>query len=141
MARSDMSGSGYTVRQAAALLGLTEDAIRKRVLAGRLDGHVDEGSFVVSADAVESARRDHLERINARDARAGATTDGAQQELKHLRETVERLQEELVRTRAALQSMVQAESAINDGLRAHLDVIQQLTLPGSVRSLMDTSGT
>jgi len=139
MASSDMSE--YTVRQAAALLGLTEDAIRKRVLAGRLDGHVNEGSFVVSAGAVESARQELLDRLTATDARGGATTYDAQQEVTYLRATVNRLNEELETTRAAMQSLMQAEAAMNDVFRAHLDAIQQLTLPGSARFLTSPSST
>lgn len=129
MARS--SAPAYTVRQAAMLLGLTEDAIRKRVLAGRLDGHADNGMFVVSAEAVESERRQLLERLNAVDARSGAALSAEQ------RDELERLREELVRTRAALQSLSQAQASLQDASRAQLDALQQFTLPGSPRSLMD----
>jgi vacuolar-type H+-ATPase subunit I/STV1 len=128
---SRASAPAYTVRQAAALLGLTEDAIRKRVLSGRLDGHAEGGIFVVSADAVESERRQLLDRLNAVDARGGARRPDAQQE------ELERLQEEVVRTRAALQSLTQAQASLHDALRAQLDALQQFTLPGSPRSLMD----
>jgi hypothetical protein len=129
MARS--SAPAYTVRQAATLLGLTEDAIRKRVLAGRLDGHVDNGMFVVSAEAVESERRQLLERLNAVDARGGAALSARQ------REELERLREELIRTRAALQSLTQAQASLQDASRAQLDALQQFMLPGSPRSLTD----
>lgn len=130
MSRS--SAPGYTVRQAAALLGLTEDAIRKRVLAGKLDGHVDAGTFVVSADAVEFERQQLLDRLNATDARGGARWPDPHQE------ELERLREEVVRTRAALQSLTQAQASLQEALRAQLDALQQFTLPGSPRSLMDT---
>ena len=130
MSRS--SAPAYTVRQAAALLGLTEDAIRKRVLAGRLDGHVDGGIFVVSAEAVETERRQLLDRLNATDARGGARASDVHQE------ELERLREEVVRTQAALQSLTQAQASLQDALRAQLDALQQFTLPGSPRSLMDS---
>jgi len=131
-----MDGSGsspqdYTVRQAAALLGRTEDAIRKRVIAGRLDGRSNEGVFVVSAEAVESERRQILERLNAVDARGDTTMRYVQ------KEELERLREEAVRARAALQSLIQAQASLNDTLKAQLDAIQQLILPGSPRSLME----
>lgn len=131
MASSDSPPRTYTVREAAALLGLTEDAIRKRVLAGRLDGRVDDGMSVVAADAVESDRRKLLERLNAMDARGGAAARYAP------KEELERLREEVVRAHAALQSLIQAQAHLNDTLKAQLDAIQQLTLPGSPRSLMD----
>jgi hypothetical protein len=120
----------YTVRQAAALLGLTEDAIRKRVVAGRLDGRVDDGMFLVAAEAVESARRELLERLNAVDARGEVAA------LYAPKEELERLREEVVRAKGALQSMIQAQASLNDTLKMQLDAIQQLTLPGSPRSLM-----
>jgi hypothetical protein len=129
MASSNPATSDYTVRDAASLLGLTEDAIRKRVLAGTLDGHVDQGVFVVSAEAVESARQKLLGRLNAVDARAGAH-DARGEEL-------ERLREEVVRYKAALQSMIQAQAHLNDAIRAQLDTVQQFALPASPRSLMD----
>jgi vacuolar-type H+-ATPase subunit I/STV1 len=131
MVSSASSARDYTVRQAAALLGLTEDAIRKRVIAGRLDGHVDQGVFVVAADAVESERRQLLERLNAVDTRSDATARYVPQE------ELEQLREEVVRLRAALQSLIQAQASLNDTARAQLDAMQQLTLPGSPRSLMD----
>jgi hypothetical protein len=129
------SASDYTVRHAATLLGLTEDAIRKRVLAGRLDGHVDEGVFVVSAEAVESERRQLLARLNALDARVEVAAHDAQ------REVTERLREDAIRARAALQSMIQAQASLTDTLRAQLDALQQFALPGSARSLMDADHT
>jgi hypothetical protein len=125
------SPQDYTVRQAAALLGLTEDAIRKRVIAGRLDGRANEGVFVVAAEAVESERRQILERLNAVDARGDATMRYVQ------KEELERLREEAVRARAALQSLIQAQASLNDTLKAQLDAIQQLILPVSPRPLMD----
>jgi hypothetical protein len=131
MARPGSPARDYTVRQAAALLGLTEDAIRKRVLAGRLDGRASEGVFVVAAEAVEFQRRQLLERLNAVDARGDAVGRYVPQE------ELERLREEVVRARAALQSLIQAQASLNDTLKAQLDAIQQLTLPGSPRSLLD----
>jgi hypothetical protein len=131
MASSNSSAGDYTVRQAAALLGLTEDAIRKRVLAGRLDGRAYEGAFVVAAEAVESERQQLLERLNAVDARGDARARYVPEE------ELERLREEVVRARAALQSLIQAQASLNETLKAQLDAIQQLTLPGSPRSLMD----
>jgi hypothetical protein len=135
MATSESSPSDYTVRQTATLLGLTEDAIRKRVLAGRLDGRVDAGVFVVSAEAVEWERRKLLERLNAVDARSGFAPHDAREE------ELERLREDVVRARAAFQSLIQAQASLKDSLGAQLDALQQLTLPGSPRSLMDTGGT
>jgi|SRR5580693_6480343 hypothetical protein len=132
MAGSDSPARDYTVRHAAALLGLTEDAIRKRVLAGRLDGQANEGAFVVAAEAVEFERRHLLERLNAVDARDASARYVPQGEL-------ERLREEVVRARAALQSLIQAQASLNDTLKAQLDAIQQLVLPASPRSLMDAS--
>jgi hypothetical protein len=131
MTSSNSSAGDYTVRQAAALLGLTEDAIRKRVLAGRLDGRAYEGAFVVAAEAVESERQQLLERLNAVDARGDARARYVPEE------ELERLREEVVRARAALQSLIQAQASLNETLKAQLDAIQQLTLPGSPRSLMD----
>jgi vacuolar-type H+-ATPase subunit I/STV1 len=131
MTSSNSSAGDYTVRQAAALLGLTEDAIRKRVLAGRLDGRANEGAFVVAAEAVESERQQLLERLNAVDARGDARARYVPEE------ELERLREEVVRARAALQSLIQAQASLNETLKAQLDAIQQLTLPGSPRSLMD----
>ena len=125
-------GPEYTVRQAATLLGLTEDAIRKRVLAGRLNGHADEGIFVVSAEAVESERRQLLERLIAVDARQGSAPHAT------LQGEIERLREDAVRARAALQSMIQAQGSLNEALGAQLDALQQFSLPASPRSLMDT---
>jgi hypothetical protein len=133
MASPNSSARDYTVRQAAELLGLTEDAIRKRVIAGRLDGRAEEGVFVVAAEAVESERRQILERLNAVDGRSDATARYVP------KEELERLREEVVRARAALQSLIQAQASLNDTLKAQLDAIQQLTLPGSPRSLMDVS--
>jgi vacuolar-type H+-ATPase subunit I/STV1 len=129
MSRS--SAPAYTVRQAAALLGLTEDAIRKRVLAGRLDGQVDGGIFVVSAEAVETERRQLLDRLNAVDARGGARPSDVDQE------ELERLREEVVRTRAALQSLTESQASLQDALKAQLDALQQFTLPGSPRALVE----
>jgi hypothetical protein len=131
MASTGSPGRDYTVRQAAALLGLTEDAIRKRVIAGRLDGSAHGGVFVVAAGAVESERRELLERLNAVDGRSDAATRYVS------KDELERLREEVVRARAALQSLVQAQASLNDTVKAQLDAIQQLTLPGSPRSLMD----
>jgi hypothetical protein len=131
MAGPVASTRDYTVRQAAALLGLTEDAIRKRVLAGRLGGRADDGVFVVDAEAVESERRQLLARLNAVDARG----DAAERYVP--KDELERLREEVVRARAALQSLIQAQASLNDTLKAQLDAIQQLTLPGSPRSLLD----
>jgi hypothetical protein len=132
----DPAALHYTVRQAAALLGLTEDAIRKRVIAGRLDGHADDGVFVVSAAAVESERRLLLERLNAVDARGrSAASHGIE-----ARE-MERAREDAVRANGALQSLIQAQTSLNDTLRAQLDALQQFMIPASPRSLTDTDNT
>jgi excisionase family DNA binding protein len=134
MVDSGSPAADYTVKQAAALLGLTEDAIRKRVFTGRLDGHSGGGVFLVSAQAVEAERQRLLTRLNAVDARPGiAAHDMRDEELGRLRE-------ELVRTQAALQSLVQAQASLNDTLRAQLDALQQLALPGSPRLLLENRG-
>jgi hypothetical protein len=130
MADSGSATADYTVKQAATLLGLTEDAIRKRVLAGRLDGHSGGGVFVVSARAVEAERQELLKRLDAVDARIGAAPRD---------DELGRLREELVRTQAALQSLIQAQASLNDTVRGQLDALQQLTLPGSPRSLMENN--
>jgi hypothetical protein len=67
--------------------------------------------------------------VDARDASARYVPQGE----------LERLREEVVRARAALQSLIQAQASLNDTLKAQLDAIQQLVLPASPRSLMDAS--
>jgi hypothetical protein len=63
--------SGYTHREAAALLGLTPDAVAKRVRAGTLAESPQgaDGIQRVDQDQVERERRDVLTRLTALDAR------------------------------------------------------------------------
>jgi hypothetical protein len=122
-----------SVREAAELLGLTPDAVRKRFASGRLDGAVDDGVVKISVDAVEHQRAELLRRLNARDARAQVAQETAgASDLNALRDERDRLRGDLITARATAQALAQANAAALDMSRAQLDALQQMLTPSGI---------
>jgi len=120
-----------SVREAADLLGLTPDAVRKRFASGRLDGEASGNVVRISATAVERQRADLLRRLNARDARGtqGASPAG---DLPSTADERDRLRAELIAAKASAQALAQANAAALDMSRAQLDAIQQFLTPSGI---------
>ena len=123
-----------SVRQAAELLGLTTDAVRKRFAAGRLTGIASDGVVKIAVDAVEAERADLLRRLNATDARVSLTSesDAAATQLTSLREERDKLRADLIAARATAEALAQANAAALDMSRAQLDAVQQLLVPSGI---------
>ena len=115
--------SGYSVRETARLLAITDDAVRKRVAAGTLDASVRAGVWSVDSKQVEEARADLLRRLNAIDGRAGP---GASPD------EVAALRMENTRLRSALEALTHASEGLLLSNQAHLDALRQFLTPQSV---------
>lgn len=113
---------GYTIAEAATLLGLSPDAVRKRLARRELTNSASEPALV-DKQQVDQERASLLQRL-------GATEPGASAEYVHLLEsTVARLTDETRKLRTSMHSLVLAGKAQNESQNAVWDTVSQLTLP------------
>ncbi|MGE0795527.1 MAG: helix-turn-helix domain-containing protein [Acidimicrobiia bacterium] len=104
--------TGYTVAEAAALLGITESAVRKRVERGDLEPLPTRGGRLrIDAASVEDERRRLLERL---DAGGLAERDRLTGELEGLRRELDDVSIDRQRLKGALESLLQAHAALRD---------------------------
>jgi excisionase family DNA binding protein len=114
---------GYTIAEAANLLGISADAVRKRLSRGELSFVNASQSTLLDKQQVDSERASLLQRL-------GATEQGASPEyVLLLQSTVERLTDEVRKLRTSMHSLVLAGKAQNESQNAVWDTVSQLTLP------------
>lgn len=114
----DLGGSGgagddsYSVAETAALLGVTESAVRKRLDRGVLVAIPTTGGRLrIDAASVAAERRRLLERV---DAQGLADRERLQSEVTQLTEALGHARAERERLHAAMESLLQAHAALRD---------------------------
>ena len=102
----------YSVAETAALLGLTESAVRKRLERGVLAAApTAAGRLRVEATSVEVERRRLLERV---DSEGLAERERLQAEVEQLRAQLDGAVADNQRLQAAFESLLQAHAALRD---------------------------
>lgn len=114
------TSAAYSVRDVSTLLGISQDAVRKRLRAGTLQ-HVSGSSSSQGIDRhqVDDERRELLNGLRALDMHEVAQREAA------LRNEIERL-------RTAISDMTIAARALHEADAAHLDALRQVVLPSIV---------
>lgn len=111
----------YSVQDVSTLLGISPDAVRKRLRAGTLNHASGSRGSSQSVDRpqVDAERRDILNRLQAVDSR------NVEQREESLRSEIERL-------RTAISDMTIAARALHEADAAHLDALRQVVVPNTV---------
>lgn len=106
----ELSGDGLTYAEASALLGVTSDAIAKRVAKNHLR---TVGARRVARGQVETERAELLSRLQATDARRSAGHAADAEQMRRLRARVAALDEEVAASyRAARQARQERDDAV-----------------------------
>lgn len=105
----ESEAQGVTVAEAAELLGISADAVRKRVQRGTLQGYKVAGQwYVIPNGAGQASRQRQDNRPDGQDATTGHVQDSDQTALvEALQEHIAFLQAELVRKDQLLAAMTQ----------------------------------
>lgn len=111
-----------SVADAAGRLGVTEDAIRKRVKSEGLATEMGPGGTRVFRPLIEAERANLL-------AKLGAIERSKLDELIEQARGATAMKEELTRLRSALQSMIVSSKSQAEALVAQIDVTSQLISP------------
>ena len=116
-------GMSYTITEAANLLGISPDAVRKRLNRGELSFSRTGDTTTLDKGQVDDDRASLLRRL-------GATEPGASADyVLLLQTTVQQQSDEIRKLRTSMHSLVLAGKAQNESQNAVWDTVSQLTLP------------
>jgi hypothetical protein len=120
----------YTIPEAARLLAVSADALRKRVAAGRLDAEIVDGVWFVDSATIDEERAELLRRLGALDTRLHEVADV--REVAALQDELTRLRGELERVRSVADALAEASDGLQQANRAHLDAVRQFLTPHTI---------
>lgn len=123
---ASLQASAYSTKEAGRLLGVSDEAIRRRIESGTLPGDKTGSRWWASRDAVEEERSVLLSKLQAVDARMGIASSISDRERT--------LRAEVGRLRTSLASMILAAEAFHDVNRGHLDALRQAIMPDYLES-------